>query len=46
MFLLAAKGLNVLMQAMVENKLFSGYSIGMQNPISLSHIQFPDDTLL
>ncbi|MCH81219.1 cysteine-rich receptor-like protein kinase, partial [Trifolium medium] len=46
LFLIAAEGLNVLMHAMVENHFFSGYSFGMQNPISVSHIQFADDTLL
>ncbi|GAU27954.1 hypothetical protein TSUD_146720 [Trifolium subterraneum] len=46
LFLLAAEGLNVLMQAMVEHHFFSGYSFGMQNPISISHLQFADDTLL
>ncbi|KAK2397524.1 hypothetical protein QL285_059091 [Trifolium repens] len=46
LFLLAAEGLNVLMQAMVENEFFSGYSISMQNPVSVSHLQFADDMLL
>ncbi|GAU40603.1 hypothetical protein TSUD_28090 [Trifolium subterraneum] len=46
LFLLAAEGLNVLMQAMVEHQFFSGYSSGTQNPISVSHLQFADDTLL
>jgi hypothetical protein len=44
--LLAAEGLNVLMQALVEHQLFSGYSFGMQNTVSVSHLQFADDTLL
>jgi hypothetical protein len=44
--LLPVEGLNVLMQAMVENDFFTGYSIGMQNPTSVSHLQFADDTLL
>ncbi|MCI47103.1 RNA-directed DNA polymerase (Reverse transcriptase), partial [Trifolium medium] len=46
LFLLAAEGLHVLMEAMVENHFFLGYSIGTQNPISVSHLQFADDTLL
>ncbi|GAU39864.1 hypothetical protein TSUD_69120 [Trifolium subterraneum] len=46
LFLLAAEGLNVMMQAMVENQLFSGYSIGNQNLIVVFHLQFADDTLL
>jgi hypothetical protein len=44
--LLAAEGLNVLMQALVEHQLFSGYSFGMQNTVFVSHLQFADDTLL
>jgi hypothetical protein len=46
LFLLAAEGLNVLMQALVEHQLFSGYSFGMQNTVFVSHLQFADDTLL
>ncbi|MCI04530.1 cysteine-rich receptor-like protein kinase, partial [Trifolium medium] len=46
LFLLAAEGLHVLMEAMVENHFFSRYSIGTQNLISVSHLQFADDTLL
>jgi hypothetical protein len=46
LFLLVAEGLNVLMQAMVENHFFSGYNIGSHDPISVSHLQFVDDMLL
>jgi hypothetical protein len=46
LFLLAAEGLNVLMKAMVENNLFSGYAVGMVNQVVVSHLQFADDTLL
>ncbi|GAU47276.1 hypothetical protein TSUD_94650 [Trifolium subterraneum] len=46
LFLVFAEGLHVLMQAMVENHFFSGYSVGMQNSVSVSHLQFADDTLL
>ncbi|CAJ2670980.1 unnamed protein product [Trifolium pratense] len=46
LFLLAAKGFNVLMEAMVSRNLFTGYSIGEHSPISVSHLQFADDTLL
>ncbi|GAU49175.1 hypothetical protein TSUD_133700 [Trifolium subterraneum] len=46
LFLIAAEGLNVLMRALVENNLFTGYSVGVQDPISVSHLQFTDDTLL
>ncbi|XP_045797669.1 uncharacterized protein LOC123891830 [Trifolium pratense] len=46
LFLLAAEGLNVLMEAMVARNLFTGYSIGEQGMVSVSHLQFADDTLL
>ncbi|PNY01074.1 cysteine-rich receptor-like protein kinase, partial [Trifolium pratense] len=46
LFLLAAEGLNVLMEAMVTRNLFTGYSIGEQGLTSVSYLQFADDTLL
>ncbi|PNY10676.1 cytochrome p450 [Trifolium pratense] len=46
LFLLAAEGLNVLMEAMVAQNLFTGYSIGERDPISVTHLQFANDTLL
>lgn len=46
LFLLAAEGLHILMKAMVENQLFTGYSIGAINSMVVSHLQFVDDTLL
>ncbi|PNX76321.1 cysteine-rich receptor-like protein kinase, partial [Trifolium pratense] len=46
LFLLAAEGLNVLMEAMVTRQLFTGNSIGETDPIAVSHLQFADDTLL
>ncbi|MCI54168.1 RNA-directed DNA polymerase (Reverse transcriptase), partial [Trifolium medium] len=44
LFLLVAEGLNVLMKAMVERNLFTGYSVGEIDPVSVSHLQFADDT--
>ena len=46
LFLLAAEGFNVLMKALIDAGLFSGYSVGRDNAISLSHLQFADDTLI
>ncbi|GAU30969.1 hypothetical protein TSUD_63800 [Trifolium subterraneum] len=46
LFLLAAEGLNVLMETAVARNLFTGYSIGDCDPILVSHLQFADDTLL
>ncbi|GAU39751.1 hypothetical protein TSUD_219940 [Trifolium subterraneum] len=39
-------GLNVLMEAMVAQNLFTGYSVGELNPTPVSHLQFADDTLI
>ncbi|GAU35673.1 hypothetical protein TSUD_162450 [Trifolium subterraneum] len=46
LFMLAAEGLHVLMKAMVENNLFIGYSVGANDIVSISHLQFADDTLI
>ena len=46
LFLLAAEGFNVLMQALTVNNLFTGYKVGMYDPMSVSHLQFADDTLI
>ncbi|GAU45582.1 hypothetical protein TSUD_273820 [Trifolium subterraneum] len=46
LFLLAAEGLHVLMEAMEEQRLFTGYSVGETTPLSVTHLQFADDTLL
>ena len=46
LFLLAAEGLNVMMTLVVENNLFSGYTVGTSNTTVVSHLQFADDTLL
>jgi hypothetical protein len=46
LFLLAAEGLNVMMKAMVDGNKFTGYSVGGQEGVTVSHLQFADDTLL
>ncbi|CAJ2647900.1 unnamed protein product [Trifolium pratense] len=46
LFLLDAEGLHVLMEAMVERNLFTGYSVGELSPMTVSHLQFADDMLL
>jgi hypothetical protein len=46
LFLLAAEGLNVMMRAMVEGNRFTGYVVGDQDVVTVSHLQFADDTLL
>jgi len=46
LFLLAAKGFNVLMESLSDNNLFSGYKLGGSNMTVVSHLQFADDTLI
>ena len=46
LFLLAAESLNVLMKALVEANVFTGYRVGGANPVVVSHLQFANDTLL
>ncbi|GAU12613.1 hypothetical protein TSUD_132230 [Trifolium subterraneum] len=46
LFLLATEGLHVLMEAMVDRHLFTGYKVGEVDQVSISHLQFADDTLL
>ncbi|RHN51489.1 putative RNA-directed DNA polymerase [Medicago truncatula] len=46
LFLLEAEGLNVLMKAMVDVELFLGYKVGLGDSVTLSHLQFADNTLL
>jgi hypothetical protein len=46
LFLLAVEGLNVMMRAMVEGNQFTGYRVGGQEGVIVSHLQFVDDTLL
>ena len=38
LFLLATEGLNVMMKAMVENNLFTGYAVGHANLAVVSHL--------
>jgi len=46
LFLLVAEGLNVMMRSLETIGLFSGYQVGRNNGVSISHLQFADDTLL
>ncbi|XP_039685099.1 uncharacterized protein [Medicago truncatula] len=46
LFLLAAEGFNVLMQAMEGAHIFNGYGVGQANQVRLTHLQFAYDTLL
>jgi len=46
LFLLAAEGFNVLMNALVGAQIFRGYGIGRANEVQITHLQFVDDTLI
>ena len=46
LFLLAVEGFNVLILSLMEAGLFHGYAVGRENTLSLSDLQFADDTLI
>jgi hypothetical protein len=46
LFLLAAEGFHVLMESLARNNLFSGYKVGSNDAMVVSHLQFADDTLI
>jgi hypothetical protein len=46
LFLLAVKGLNVMMRALVSSNNFTGYNISLVAPTVVSHLQFAKHTLL
>lgn len=46
LFLLAAKGFNVLMNVVVDANRFTGYGVGRVGEVHLTHLQFTDDTLI
>ena len=46
LFLLAAEGFNVLMNALVEENLIHGYGVGRGGELKLTYLQFADDTLI
>lgn len=45
-FLIAAEGLNAMMNALVSADLFSSYNVGRSDTVNISHLQFANDTLL
>jgi len=46
LFLLAAEGFNVLMNALVDAQMFHGFGVGQRSKVRLTHLQFADDTLI
>ena len=46
LFLLAAEGFNVLMNSLSDSNLFTGYTVGGRDSMTVSHLQFADDILI
>jgi len=46
LFLLVTEGFHVLVKSLSENNFFSGYKMGGNIPVVVSHLQFADDTLI
>jgi len=46
LFLLVAEGFNVILLSVISAGMFTGYRVGRDNPLCLSHLQFADDTLI
>lgn len=46
LFLIAVEGFNVLMKAIVEGGMFTIYRVGYGVGVSITHLEFADDTLL
>jgi len=46
LFLLAAEGLNVIMNSVVDNNLYKVYRVGTSNSVVVFDLQFTYDTLL
>jgi len=46
LLLIAAEGLNIMMDALVEAGLYCGYKVGANNLAQITDLQFADDTLL
>ncbi|MCH80227.1 cysteine-rich receptor-like protein kinase [Trifolium medium] len=46
LFLMVAEGFNVLMQKVIMDREFEGYGVGRDEELTISHLQFADDTLV
>jgi len=46
LFLLAAEGLNIVMKSVVARNIFEGYKVGTPSSVSVTHLQFADNTLI
>jgi len=46
LFIIASRGLNIMMNATIEAWIFTRYKVGRSDTVSITHLQFTDDTLL
>jgi len=46
LFPIVAEGLHIIMKSVVERNIFVGYTVGATASMSVTHLQFADDTLL
>jgi len=46
LFLIVVEGPNVMINALVDTGLFTGYKVGASDLVSITHLQFVDDILL
>ena len=46
LFLLAAEGFHVLLEAFAAHNPFTGYKVGCHDPVVVSHLQFADHTII
>ena len=46
LFLLVVEGLNVMVKAVVKKGMFQGLDMGPHGNVTITHLQFADDTLL
>jgi hypothetical protein len=46
LFLLVVEGFNVIMEALVAQNIFTGNKVGGDVGVSVSHLQFTDDTII
>ena len=46
LFMMAAEGLNIIMKSVVERNIFVGYTVEATSSMSVTHLQFANDTLI
>lgn len=46
LFLLAAEGFHIMMDSLITHNIFTGYKVGRDHNVSISHLQFADDTII